>query len=69
MGGFKLVTNGLSSRHGEVSLEEAVDEPPGDSIDRLLLEESSKKINNLIILFNLNFQSLIVSIFKQINRL
>ena len=32
IGGFKLVTSGLSSRQGDVSLEEAVDDPPGDSI-------------------------------------
>lgn len=31
--GFKLVTSGLNSRHGDVSRDEAVDEPPGDSID------------------------------------
>lgn len=33
IGGFKLVTRGLNSRHGDVSLEEAVEDPPGDSID------------------------------------
>lgn len=31
-GGFKLVTRGLNSRQGEVSLEDAVDDPPGDSM-------------------------------------
>lgn len=30
IGGFKLVTNGESSRHGDVSRELAVLEPPGD---------------------------------------
>lgn len=33
IGGFKLVTRGESSRHGEVSLELAVLDPPGDGID------------------------------------
>lgn len=31
-GGFKLVTRGESSLHGELSLELAVLDPPGDSI-------------------------------------
>ena len=29
-GGFRLLSSGESSRHGEASREEAVDEPPGD---------------------------------------
>ena len=32
IGGLRLVTRGLSSRHGDVSRDEAVDEPPGDSM-------------------------------------
>lgn len=33
IGGFKFVTRGESSRQGEVSLELAVLEPPGEGID------------------------------------
>lgn len=32
IGGFKLLTKGESSLHGEVSRELAVEEPPGDWI-------------------------------------
>lgn len=28
IGGFKFVTSGDSSRHGDVSLDDAVDDPP-----------------------------------------
>ena len=44
MGGFKLVTRGLNSRQGEVSLEDAVDDPPGDSIGWTFSGASSKRI-------------------------
>lgn len=44
IGGFKLVTNGLNSRQGDVSLEEAVDDPPGDSIGWVFNDASSGNI-------------------------
>lgn len=48
IGGFRLVTSGLSSRQGDVSLEEAVDDPPGDSIGWVFNDASSKKCDFVI---------------------
>lgn len=42
IGGFRPVTRGLNSRQGEVSLDEAVDDPPGDSIDWCAAKGSSE---------------------------
>lgn len=43
MGGFRLVTRGESSRHGDVSRELAVLDPPGEGID--CGESSAAEIN------------------------
>lgn len=44
IGGLRLVTRGLSSRQGDVSREDAVEDPPGDSMDWPQIGGSSRTI-------------------------